>query len=429
MFFRLLWIFFIYSFAGWVIETTLAIIKQKRFVNRGVLNGPLCTIYGVVAIIITLTQRELLNNIPFLFLFCAIYATVAEWLAGFLLEKTNHGKWWDYSKIPLNLDGYICLPYSLLWGVLGVVAVKWINPLIFALYDWIPSPVKQIVLWILLCILIVDALGTFYVIKRRSGLSARVEQANSRLAALTHRFGNALAALIGRRLTRAYPKIGDRPVQGPPVVFAQGCSFYKIALLFIIGSFLGDITETIFCRITAGVWMSRSSLVWGPFSVVWGLALAAGTLLMYSYRNRSESFLFIFGTLIGGAYEYSCSVFTEICYGTVFWDYSNIPFNLGGRINLLYCFFWGIAAVIWLKVCYPLFSKWIEKIPIKPGKIITWILVIFMVADIAVSAGALARYNDRAHGEPAQNVVESILDERFDDARMQRIYPNAIQVD
>ena len=66
MFFRLLWIFFLYSFAGWVIETTLAIIKQKRFVNRGVLNGPLCTIYGVVAIIITLTQRELLNNIPFL---------------------------------------------------------------------------------------------------------------------------------------------------------------------------------------------------------------------------------------------------------------------------------------------------------------------------------------------------------------------------
>lgn len=87
MFFRLLWIFFIYSFAGWVIETTLAIIKQKRFVNRGVLNGPLCTIYGVVAIIITLTQRELLNNIPFLFLFCAIYATVANGSPGFCSKK------------------------------------------------------------------------------------------------------------------------------------------------------------------------------------------------------------------------------------------------------------------------------------------------------------------------------------------------------
>lgn len=428
MLFRLLWIFFLYSFAGWVIETTVAIIKQKRFVNRGVLNGPLCTIYGVAAIVLSVTQRELLDNIPLLFVFSAIYATVIEWLAGYFLEKTNHGKWWDYSKIPLNLDGYICLPYSLLWGVLGVVAVKWINPFVYALYDWIPTPVTTVILWVLLGIFAVDALGTFYAIHHRKGISSRVVEANNRLAGFTRRFGNAIANLIQRRLTRAYPQIQERAVQGPPVVFAQGCSFYKISILFVVGSFLGDITETIFCRITAGVWMSRSSLVWGPFSVVWGLALAAGTLLMYSYRNRSDSFIFIFGTVIGGAYEYFCSVFTEICYGTVFWDYSQIPFNLGGRINLLYCFFWGIAAVIWLKVCYPLFSKWIEKIPIKPGKIITWVLVIFMAVNMVVSAAALARYSERAHGKPAENVIESILDERFDDERMQRIYPNAIQV-
>lgn len=132
-------------------------------------------------------------------------------------------------------------------------------------------------------------------------------------------------------------------------VFAEGCSFYKIVLLFIIGAFLGDITETIFCRITAGVWMSRSSLVWGPFSIVWGLAIALATWFLYNYRDRSDGFLFAFGTFLGGAYEYICSVFTEIVFGKVFWDYSDIPFNLGGRINLLYCFFWGIAAVVWLK--------------------------------------------------------------------------------
>lgn len=55
--------------------------------------------------------------------------------------------------------------------------------------------------------------------------------------------------------------------------------------------------------------------------------------------------------------------FTELVFGTVFWDYSDIPFNLGGRINLLYCFFWGIAAVIWLKILYPRLSALIEKIP------------------------------------------------------------------
>lgn len=84
--------------------------------------------------------------------------------------------------------------------------------------------------------------------------------------------------------------------------------------------------------------MSRSSVVWGDFSIVWGLAIAAVTALLYKYRNRSQQFLFWMGTFLGGAYEYICSVFTEIVFGTVFWDYSDIPFNLGGRINLLYCF-------------------------------------------------------------------------------------------
>lgn len=63
--------------------------------------------------------------------------------------------------------------------------------------------------------------------------------------------------------------------------------------------------------------------------------------------------MFLTGTLLGGAYEYLCSVFTELVFGKVFWDYSKIPFNLGGRINLLYCFFWGIAAVVWFKILFP----------------------------------------------------------------------------
>lgn len=70
------------------------------------------------------------------------------------------------------------------------------------------------------------------------------------------------------------------------------------------------------------------------------------TYIMYNYRDRSDGFVFSFGTFIGGAYEYICSVFTEIVFGKIFWDYRGLPFNLGGRINLLYCFFWGIATVV-----------------------------------------------------------------------------------
>ena len=192
---------------------------------------------------------------------------------------------------------------------------------------------------------------------------------------------------------------------------------------------MGDITETIFCRITAGYWMSRSSVVWGPFSIVWGLAIAAVTQLLYRYKDRPASWLFVAGTLLGGAYEYLCSVFTEVVFGTVFWDYSAIPFNLGGRINLLYCFFWGFAAIAWFKVLYPPISHMIESLPKRFGTVLTWGLCVFMAANIAVSSAALVRYNERVRGEAAATSLAACLDEHFDDARMAKVYPKAVHVE
>ena len=215
----------------------------------------------------------------------------------------------------------------------------------------------------------------------------------------------------------------------PPTPFAQGNSFYSIALLFLVGGVCGDLAETVFCRLRLGWWMSRSSVVWGPFSIVWGLALAAATLLLYKYRDRTASFFFVAGTVLGGLYEYLCSVFTELVFGTVFWDYSAIPFNLGGRINLLYCFFWGIAAVAWFKGLYPLLAKWIARIPPKPGKIAVWLLLLFMAVNMAVSSMALARYSDRAAGAPADAAWEVWMDQHYGDEVMERIYPYAEMTD
>ena len=173
--------------------------------------------------------------------------------------------------------------------------------------------------------------------------------------------------------------------------------------------------------------MSRSSLVWGPFSIVWGLALALATALLYKDRNKPDGHLFIIGTVLGGAYEYICSVATEIMFGKVFWDYSHMPFNLGGRVNLLYCFFWGIAAVVWIKLVYPKMSAMIEKIPKKPGTVLTWLLILFMAANMLVSVMALVRYDSRGKGVEASDRWEQIMDERFNDERMELIYPNAKQ--
>ena len=143
--------------------------------------------------------------------------------------------------------------------------------------------------------------------------------------------------------------------------------------------------------------------------------------------------------MLGGAYEYICSVFTELVFGTIFWDYSGFAFNLGGRINLLYCFFWGIAAVIWLKLIYPQISKLIEKIPKRTGTIVFNCLIVFMVADMAISSLALYRYTERqseavtAWEENSDendsgdglSVLNDFLDRHYNDDRMEKIYPNA----
>lgn len=426
--YELLLLLFVYAFLGWVLETVTAAIKQKQFVNRGLINSPFCILYGITAVIISVFLSEL-NGI-WLFLGSMILATVAEWIAGHLIERLYHERWWDYSDIRWNLDGYICLPVSILWGFLGFVIMKWGNPFLLMLFHLCPELLGKILIWLFVIILFIDILATLIIM---SGRSRRMEQwkaADEWLSQISNRLGRWIFAHVDKRIRKAYPRAKKQEiVKEEKTVFAQGCDFYKIVMLFFIGAFLGDLTETVFCRITAGVWMSRSSVVWGPFSIVWGLAIAAVTLLLYKYKDRNDGFLFWMGTFLGGAYEYLCSVFTEIVFGTVFWDYSWMPFNLGGRINLLYCFFWGIAAVVWFKKLYPKISDLIERVAILPGKVITWVLIVFMTCNVLVSCMALIRYDERSRGIPAEASWQETMDERFDDTRMERIYPNATKVE
>ena len=122
-------------------------------------------------------------------------------------------------------------------------------------------------------------------------------------------------------------------------------------------------------------------------------------------------------------------MFTELVFGKVFWDYSNIPFNLGGRINLLYCFFWGIAAVVWIKTLYPHLARWIEILLKKTRWALTGAAVLFLAVNLCVSVLALVRYDTRADGKKAEAKWEQSMDTYFDDDRMERIYPNAIAAD
>ena len=426
--YELIWLFLIYSFLGWMLETILAATEQRRFVNRGLINGPLCTIYGVPIVILTIFGQEL--PLFWLFLGAMIVATVTEWIGGHIIERFYHERWWDYSDVKWNLDGYICLPASLVWGVLGTISMRWGNGLLIRLYGFLPEGIGHLLVWILAGMLVLDVTATIFALSGIGRSTQKWEAVDSWFTSISLRIGQWLYGHVDRRIHRAYPKtVQVEKPQRDKTVFAAGCCMQKLVWLFFIGCLLGDITETIFCRITAGVWMSRSSLVWGPFSIVWGFAIAAVTDLLYKYKDRSDRFLFLMGTALGGAYEYLCSVLSEMVFGTVFWDYSEIPFNLGGRINLLYCFFWGFAAVAWFKIFYPVISGWIEKLPICAGRILTWVIVVFMCCNMAVSTMALIRSNERSQGIPATQSWQQTMDDRFPDERMEKIYPNAIKVE
>ncbi len=206
--------------------------------------------------------------------------------------------------------------------------------------------------------------------------------------------------------------------------FAQGKSFYKLFWVFFIGCFLGVIIERLWCFVRFGVFEPRVGLIYGPFNLVYGVGAWALTMALYQFRNRSKLFSFIGGALVGSVVEYTCSWFQETVFGSVSWDYSNQPFNLNGRICLLYSIYWGLLGILWIKEIYPRMARLILRIPDRIGKPLTFVLAVFMVFNSVMTGLTALRWVNRRQGEPPRNAIEAYFDEHYPDERMQRIFSN-----
>ena len=112
--YELLWLFFIYAFFGWCIEVVFCGLNEGHFINRGFLNGPVCPIYGVGGVIVVLCLTPIKDNIFLLFVGSALLTSILELITGFALDKIFHARWWDYTDMPFNIGGYICLKFSIL---------------------------------------------------------------------------------------------------------------------------------------------------------------------------------------------------------------------------------------------------------------------------------------------------------------------------
>lgn len=159
-FYDVVWIFIIYAFIGWCSEVAYAALERGIFVNRGFLNGPYCPIYGVGVLIVVVVLTPLKDNLLLLYAGSFLLTSVLEFITGYVMEKAFHNKWWDYSDKPFNIMGYVCLKFSILWGLACSFIMLVIHPIIFGFIRMIPHILGVVLIVIIMVCFAVDLFVT-----------------------------------------------------------------------------------------------------------------------------------------------------------------------------------------------------------------------------------------------------------------------------
>ena len=154
------WIFLIYAFLGWICEVSFAALELGKFVNRGFLNGPVCPIYGVGMLAVVSVLWPIRKNALLLIFGAAVLTTAIEFITGFFLEKVFHTKWWDYSDMPFNIKGYICLKFTVLWGLAAALVVGAVHPFLYLMIRKTPFQVGIVFMVLFFLVFAVDLLIT-----------------------------------------------------------------------------------------------------------------------------------------------------------------------------------------------------------------------------------------------------------------------------
>ena len=199
-------------------------------------------------------------------------------------------------------------------------------------------------------------------------------------------------------------------------------NIFRIFWIFIIGSVFGFFIEMIYTFVYTRTIEIRQGLIYGPFIQIYGIGAIAYYLLVLKIRNPKK--LFFAGMIMGGSLEYLCSFFQEIFFGTISWDYGHHFMNLNGRTSLLYCIYWGIIAIMFLKIIFPWLLKIDHLLYKKSVRIFTIFFILFMTFDILISCMAADRQRQRQLYIPAKSSIDIFLDKYYPDEYLNKIYHN-----
>lgn len=412
----------IYSFVGWAAEAGWYAVTRRKFCNRGILSLPLVLCYGFTFDLLILVLPTLAGHPILSFLAVMVITSVTEGIADHFFHRVGPKIQWQAEHSRLLSGTGKGLLASLAVSAVYYIVYLIIHPLLLAGVLLLPEPVKAVIVWIVLALIALDFAAVFYAVRTGDASQYQRRQAGGGQGKLAARIYNA----VWKRLRRAYPDIQAVDGDAKRAIFAKGLCWDKLVWVFLISALLGDVIETCWCGLVDGQWMNRSSVLYGPFSFVWGLGAVVLTVTLQRLAEKNDRYVFAAGFVIGGVYEYMCSVFTELVFGTVFWDYSEMPLNIGGRTNVLFCFFWGVLAVAWIKMIYPPMSKGIESLPALTGKILTWVVVFVMACNAVLTSAAMLRYSTRPEQPQPANAFEEFIDRQYGDGYMERRWPNMV---
>lgn len=192
-FYNLLFYFMIYSFAGWCGEVVFATIRHGRFVNRGMLHGAYCPIYGFGLIIVIVCLTPIKDSWLLLFVGSAVLTTVLEFITGFVLDKIFGRRWWDYSNKKFNIGGYICPQFTVVWGLACLAIMKVVQPAIAFAVGLIWKPVGIAALCLFYAAIITDVILTFPEVKKLRNEIRLIDDLEKQLTAVSDSIGSGLS--------------------------------------------------------------------------------------------------------------------------------------------------------------------------------------------------------------------------------------------
>lgn len=203
-------------------------------------------------------------------------------------------------------------------------------------------------------------------------------------------------------------------------------TFSKLLLLFVVGSVIGLILEVIFHAIVFGGYESRAGLVWGPFSPLYGAGAVALTVLLNRMWRHPGIIIFLVAMVVGSAIEFATSLWMELSFGAIAWDYSDTFGNIQGRVNLMFGCMWGILGLAWVRLVMPLMKRGFDLIDWKSAitRTSSVALTLFLSINIVVTVQALDRESARANGVPAASQIDQFYDEHFPSSFMQTHFEN-----